>query len=211
MTNRRGLVFLLASPSGAGKSTLSNLLLKTEKDISLSVSVTTRERRKSEVDGVHYHFIDERRFIQMRDGGELLEWAEVHGNFYATPRAPVEAALRRGEDILFDIDVKGMRQVKEKLGDDLVTLFILPPSVTEQKIRLQRRAEDSEEVILKRLVNTKSEISAYDEFDYVLVNDDLEACFDSLKCILKAERSKRYRSLFLTQFIGNFSLDLNNI
>lgn len=211
MTNRRGLVFLLASPSGAGKSTLSNLLLKTEKDISLSVSVTTRERRKSEVDGVHYHFIDERRFMQMRDGGELLEWAEVHGNFYATPRAPVEVALRHGEDILFDIDVKGMRQVKEKLGDDLVTLFILPPSVSEQKIRLQRRAEDSEEVILKRLATAKSEIAAFEEFDYVLINDDLSSCFTTLQSILWAERAKLSRNPNMSKLITELDKDLGVI
>jgi guanylate kinase len=206
--SRRGLVFLLASPSGAGKSTLSNLLLKTEKEMTLSVSVTTRERRKSEVDGVHYHFIDERRFMQMRDGNELLEWAEVHGNFYATPRAPVEAALRRGEDILFDIDVKGMRQVKEKLGDDLVTLFILPPSVAEQKTRLARRAEDSEAVILKRLATAKSEIAAFSEFDYVLVNDDLEHCFETLQAILIAERAKLTRNPNVSRLIADLDRDL---
>jgi guanylate kinase len=198
---RRGLVFLLASPSGAGKSTLTNLLLKQEEHISLSVSVTTRARRKSEVDGVHYHFIDEKRFHQMREAGDLLEWAEVHGNFYATPRAPVEAALTRGEDILFDIDVKGMLQVREKLSEDLVTLFILPPSVEEQIARLKRRAEDSDEVIMKRLATARAEINQWREFDYVLVNDDLQACFHRLTAILHAERAKRDRNLTLNSLI----------
>jgi guanylate kinase len=208
ITLRRGLVFLLASPSGAGKSTLTNLLLKTETDISLSVSVTTRERRKSEVDGVHYHFIDEKRFLQMRDGGELLEWAEVHGNYYATPRAPVEKALSQSKDILFDIDVKGMRQVKEKISQDLVTVFIMPPSVAEQQTRLRRRAEDSEAVIMKRLSTTKAEIAAYKEFDYVLVNDDLEHCFKTLHAILLAERTKQSRSTGIKPLIEQFDKDL---
>lgn len=198
---RRGLVFLLASPSGAGKSTLTNLLLKQETHISLSISVTTRERRKSEVDGVHYHFIDTKRFHEMRDAGDLLEWAQVHGNFYATPRAPVEMALTRGEDILFDIDVKGMLQVREKLHQDLVTIFILPPSVEEQISRLKRRAEDDEAAIMKRLATAKGEIAQWREFDYVLVNDDLQTCYHALTAILHAERAKRDRNLTLNTLI----------
>jgi guanylate kinase len=205
---RRGLIFLLASPSGAGKSTLTNLLLKQEKSISLSISVTTRERRKSEVDGVHYWFIDVKRFHQMREAGDLLEWAEVHGNFYATPRAPVEAALAQGEDILFDIDVKGMLQVREKLRQDLVTLFILPPSVEEQIARLKRRAEDSDSVIKKRLITANEELKAWQEFDYVLVNDDLQTCFHSLTAILQAERLKRERNLNLNALIEQQLEDL---
>lgn len=191
---RRGLGLVLASPSGAGKSTLSRLLLTDEKPtIGLSVSVTTREKRSSEIDGVHYHFIDRRRFEAMRERDDLLEWAEVHGNYYGTPREPVEAAFAAGRDILFDIDWQGTVQVVEKLPHDVVTVFVLPPSMTELASRLHRRAEDSEAVIAKRLANARTEIAEWRRFDYVIVNDDLERAYGDVRAILRAERLKRDR------------------
>lgn len=200
---RRGLGLILASPSGAGKSTLSRQLISDEKPtISLSISVTTREKRSSEIDGVHYHFVSKTRFETMRDHGELLEWAEVHGNYYGTPREPVEAAFAEGLDILFDIDWQGTVQVIEKLPADVVTVFILPPSMTELASRLHRRAEDSEEVIARRLANAKTEIAEWRRFDYVVVNDDLQRAYADVRAILRAERLKRERRTGLEGFVG---------
>jgi guanylate kinase len=190
---RRGLVLIIASPSGAGKSTLSRLLLQTDKNLTLSVSVTTRQRRPSEVDGIHYHFIDQRRFEAMRERGELLEWAEVHGNFYGTPRESVETALEAGRDYLFDIDVQGTLQVCQAMRQDVASVFILPPSIPELLERLRRRAEDDAATIRKRLASAAEEIPHWRDFDYVLVNDDLERSFAGLQAILAAERLKRQR------------------
>jgi guanylate kinase len=191
---RRGVVLILSSPSGAGKTTLTRMLLQDrDLDLTLSISVTTRTRRSSEVDGIHYRFINERQFIGMRDGGELLEWAEVHGNFYGTPRAPVEAVLAQGRDCLFDIDYQGAQQVREKMGADTVTVFVLPPSMKELRARLERRAEDSAEVIERRLANARKEIARWKDYDYVIVNDDLQRSFDDLIAILRAERQRRPR------------------
>ena len=198
---RRGLGFVLASPSGAGKSTLSRLLIEQDREIALSVSVTTRPRRASEIDGVHYHFISKNRFQALRDHGELLEWAEVHGNFYGTPREAVEKAFADGRDILFDIDWQGTVQVKEKLPDDVVAIFILPPSMTELASRLHRRAEDSAEVIAKRLENARVEIAEWRRFDYVIVNDDLSRAYEDIKAILRTERLKRFRQTGLEGFV----------
>jgi guanylate kinase len=191
---RRGVVLILSSPSGAGKTTLTRMLLQDrDLDLTLSISVTTRTRRSSEVDGIHYRFINERQFIAMRDAGDLLEWAEVHGNFYGTPRGPVEAVLAHGRDCLFDIDYQGTQQVREKMGADTVTVFILPPSMKELRARLERRAEDSAEVIEKRLQNARREIARWKDYDYVIVNDDLQRSFDDLIAILRAERQRRPR------------------
>ena len=201
-SKRRGLGFVLASPSGAGKSTLSRLLIEQDREITLSVSVTTRPRRPSEIDGVHYHFISKNRFEALRDHGELLEWAEVHGNYYGTPREAVEKAFAGGHDILFDIDWQGTVQVKEKLPDDVVAIFILPPSMAELAARLKRRAEDSEEVIAKRLTNARSEIAEWRRFDYVIVNDDLSRAYDDIRAILRTERLKRFRQTGLESFVG---------
>ena len=201
-SKRRGLGFVLASPSGAGKSTLSRLLIEQDREITLSVSVTTRPRRPSEIDGVHYHFISKNRFEALRDHGELLEWAEVHGNYYGTPREAVEKAFAGGHDILFDIDWQGTVQVKEKLPDDVVAIFILPPSMAELAARLKRRAEDSEEVITKRLTNARSEIAEWRRFDYVIVNDDLSRAYDDIRAILRTERLKRFRQTGLEGFVG---------
>ena len=191
---RRGLMFVISSPSGAGKGTLSRNILEADRDMTLSVSVTTRDRRPSEINGVHYHFISQQRFLSMRDGGELLEWAEVHGNYYGTPQAPVEEALASGRDVLFDIDWQGAAQLREKMAADVVSVFILPPSMAELRSRLTRRAEDAPEVIEKRLVNARREIAEWPNFDYVVVNDDLDAAFADLTAILRAERSRRSRA-----------------
>lgn len=190
---RRGLMLVLSSPSGAGKSTLSRLLLENDANLTLSISVTTRARRASEVDGVHYHFIDPAAFAAMREAGALLEWAEVHGNLYATPRAPVEAALAAGRDVLFDIDWQGTQQLKAAMPDDVVGIFVLPPSMQELRARLERRAEDRREVIDRRLENARTEIAHWPEYDYVLVNRDLQESYRAAREILEAERGGRMR------------------
>ena len=191
---RRGLMLILSSPSGAGKTTLTRMLVQDKAlDLSLSVSVTTRARRSSEMDGVHYRFITRPRFESMRAGDELLESAEVHGNGYGTPRGPVEAVLAQGRDILFDIDYQGTAQVRAKAPADTVTVFILPPSMKELRARLLRRAEDAREVIEKRLENARNEIQRWTAYDYVLVNDDLEASYAQVVAILTAERLRRER------------------
>lgn len=191
---RRGLMLVLSSPSGAGKSTIARLLLEKEDNLELSISMTTRPRRSSEVDGVHYHFLEPERFEQMLDHGELLEWAEVHGNYYATPRKPVEKAIENGRDILFDIDIQGTFQLYEKMREDVVSVFILPPSIAEMKSRLYRRAEDADDVIAKRMRTAVGEMRHWSEYDYVVVNDDLERAYDNVRAILKAERLKQARS-----------------
>lgn len=191
---RRGLMLILSSPSGAGKTTLTRMLLqKKEWDLTLSVSVTTRARRSSEADGIHYHFITAERFAEMRDRNDLLEWAEVHGYFYGTPRAPVEAVLAAGRDVLFDIDYQGTQQVRSKAQADVVTIFILPPSMRELRTRLERRAEDPAAIIERRLANARTEIERWTLYDYVLVNDDLQQTFTDVIAILSAERLKRFR------------------
>ncbi|QAY97380.1 guanylate kinase [Methylovirgula ligni] len=187
-------MLILSSPSGAGKTSLTRMLLqRPELDLTLSISVTTRPRRSSEVEGIHYEFITHKRFEQLRDEGELLEWAEVHGNCYGTPREPVERALAQGRDVLFDIDYQGTQQVKAKAGEDVVTIFILPPSMKELKSRLERRAEDSGEAIASRLANAANEIRRWRLYDYVLINDDLQKTFRELVAILTAERSRAVR------------------
>jgi guanylate kinase len=193
-SGRRGLMLILSSPSGAGKTTLTRMLLQADKlDLTLSISVTTRPRRHSEADGIHYHFITRRQFEVMRDSGDLLEWAEVHGNFYGTPRGPVNAVLAQGGDVLFDIDYQGTQQVREGAGPDVVTIFILPPSMRELQARLERRAEDSGDTIAKRLENARSEITRWEQYDYVLINDDIQKTFGDLLAIVTAERLRRPR------------------
>ena len=197
---RRGLILILSSPSGAGKTTLTRNLVAGQAG-ELSISVTTRQKRPSEIEGRHYHFIEVDTFLAMRDRGDLLEWAEVHGNFYGTPRKPVEKALSEGRDMIFDIDYQGTRQVREKLPDDVVTVFILPPSMRELKARLERRAEDSAETIAKRLANARVEIERWSEYDYVIVNEDLDRSYLSLQAIQAAERLKRERCVGLPDFV----------
>jgi guanylate kinase len=191
---RRGLMLILSSPSGAGKTTLTRMLLqKQELDFKLSISLTTRKRRSSEADGIHYHFIDQEEFARRRDAGELLEHAEVHGNCYGTPRGQVEATLSQGRDVLFDIDYQGARQVREKMPRDVVTIFVLPPSMRELRARLERRAEDSQDTIAHRLENARHEIGRWADYDYVLINDDIQKTFDDLLAIVRAERLRRPR------------------
>jgi guanylate kinase len=189
--NRRGIMFVVSSPSGAGKTTLTRNLVNADRNLQLSISVTTRKRRPSEVDGVHYRFISKPKFAHMRRSGELLESANVHGNFYGTPRRPVEKALNAGHDVLFDIDWQGAQQLYEKMRADVVSVFVLPPTARELKARLERRAEDSGEVIRRRLKNAAKEIPHWAEYDYVLINRDLDRSFRDLRSILAAERAKR--------------------
>jgi guanylate kinase len=191
---RRGLMLILSSPSGAGKTTLTRLLLQEKRlDLTLSVSVTTRPRRSSEADGIHYNFITPRQFSALQAAGDLLECAEVHGNLYGTPRSPVEAVLAQGRDMLFDNDYQGTQQVRAAAPDDVVTIFILPPSMAELRARLERRAEDGTAVIDRRLLNARKEIPRWTLYDYVLVNDDLQRAYNDVIAILTAERLKRTR------------------
>jgi guanylate kinase len=206
--SRRGIMLVLSSPSGAGKTTLTRNLLEREEKVALSISVTTRPRRASEIEGTHYFFKTKREFEQMRDSGDLLEWAEVHSNYYGTPRDPVEKALAEGRDVLFDIDWQGTRQLLEKMRDDVVTVFVLPPSADELKARLERRAEDSAAVISHRLQNAIEEISHWREYDYILVNRDLNESFGRLRAILTAERLKRVKMLDLEPFAEKILTDL---
>jgi guanylate kinase len=205
---RRGIMLIISSPSGAGKTTLTRNLLDKEENVSLSISVTTRQRRSSEIDGIHYKFISRRQFELMRDGGELLEWAEVHGNFYGTPREPVETALAEGRDVLFDIDWQGTQQLYRTMRDDVVSVFVLPPTAEELKLRLERRAEDTPEIIVRRLKNAADEIPHWQEYDYVLVNRDLEKSFLRLRGILTAERLKRVHKDDIQAFVDTLLSDL---
>jgi guanylate kinase len=213
---RRGIMLIVSSPSGAGKTTLTRNLLneenKEKKDsVSLSVSVTTRARRPSEIDGIHYKFLTRRQFELMRDGGELLEWAEVHGNFYGTPREPVETALSEGRDVLFDIDWQGTQQLYQSMRSDVVSVFVLPPTADELKARLERRAEDTPDIIARRLKNAAEEIPHWEEYDYVLVNRDLDKSFARLRGILTAERLKRVRKEDIQEFVDKLLGDLRTL
>ena len=190
---RRGMMLILSSPSGAGKSTLTRQLVSDQPGIKLSVSVTTRPRRSSEIDGKHYRFISVDEFKALEKRGELLESAEVHGNFYGTPARPVEASLSAGIDVLFDIDWQGTQQIMAKMPADVVAVFILPPSMAELKSRLERRAEDAPETIERRLANARGEIAQWGQYSYLIVNDDLERAYASVNAILAAERLKRQR------------------
>lgn len=213
---RRGIMLIVSSPSGAGKTTLTRNLLseenKEKKDsVTLSVSVTTRTRRPSEIDGIHYKFVSHRQFELMRDGGELLEWAEVHGNFYGTPREPVETALNEGRDVLFDIDWQGTQQLYETMRADVVSVFVLPPTADELKLRLERRAEDTPDIIARRLKNAAEEIPHWTEYDYVLVNRDLDKSFARLRGILTAERLKRVHKDDIRGFVDTLLTDLKSL
>lgn len=199
---RRGLMLVLSSPSGAGKSTIARNLLETDPQLNLSVSVTTRPRRASEIDGVHYHFISEREFKRMQDNDEMLEWAQVHGNFYGTPREPAEKAMAEGRDMLFDIDWQGALQLQEKMAADVVSIFILPPSMAELRARLNRRAEDNPEVIERRLRNAREEIEHWREYDYCVINDDLDRAFMACQSIVASERLRRDRRPGLFDFVS---------
>jgi guanylate kinase len=198
---RRGLMLVLSSPSGAGKTTLSRRLLERDPAIDLSISVTTRAPRPGEVDGRDYHFIDRAWFDAMIARGELLEWAQVFGNGYGTPRAPVEKALAAGRDVLFDIDWQGTQQLREKGRDDLVSVFVLPPSIPDLEQRLRTRAQDSPEVIRSRMAKAAGEMSHWAEYDYVVINRRVTDAFEDVRAILAAERLKRERQPGLSAFV----------
>jgi guanylate kinase len=205
---RRGLMFVLSSPSGAGKTTLSRLLLRADRNVELSISVTTRPKRRGEVNGRDYHFIDRARFDTMVAKGELLEWAEVFGHRYGTPRNPVIKALQAGRDVLFDIDWQGTQQLRERAPTDLVSVFVLPPSVTELERRLKSRAQDSKTVIGSRMAKAAGEMSHWPEYDYVIVNRDKTEAFVEVRAILAAERLKRERQAGLSDFVRRLQAKL---
>ena len=191
----------MSSPSGAGKTTLSRALLAADANITMSVSVTTRPPRPGEIEGRDYHFISKEKFAELRDTSQMLEWAEVFGNFYGTPRAPVEAALAKGRDVLFDIDWQGTQQLAQAMEDDLVRVFILPPSAEALRQRLMQRNQDTAVVIAKRMAEASKEISHWAEYDYVIINETVEASSAQVAAILMAERLKRKRRSGLTQFV----------
>ncbi len=198
---RRGVLFVLSSPSGAGKSTIARKLMENDDQLSMSVSATTRPPRPGEVDGKHYHFVDVPTFKNMVGDGEFLEWAHVFGHRYGTPRAPVEASLDAGCDVLFDIDWQGAQQLYQEAGNDVVRVFVLPPSMIELERRLRARNTDSAEVIDARMERAASEIGHWDGYDYVLVNDDVERCYEQVHTILRAERLRRSRQTGLIGFV----------
>lgn len=200
-SSRRGLMFILSSPSGAGKTTISRRLLEADGALRMSVSATTRPMRPGEVDGRDYHFVDQPSFDCMVEGDAFLEWARVFGNCYGTPRAQVRDGLERGEDFLFDIDWQGTQQLYQQAGDDVVRVFLLPPSLDELRRRLTSRGTDSAEVIAGRMERAQAEISHWDGYDYVLVNDDIDACFNQVRKILAAERLRRARQTGLIGFV----------
>jgi guanylate kinase len=198
---RRGLLFVLSSPSGAGKTTITRALLDGDAGLAMSVSVTTRPPRPGEVDGRDYRFIDRPAFDALVAADALLEHARVFDHWYGTPRGPVDEALAAGHDMVFDIDWQGAQQVRARLPDDIVSVFILPPSMTELHDRLRRRAKDSEKVVIARMDKAVDEVSHFDEYDYVIVNDDLERAVDAVRTILAAERLKRLRQRWLRPFV----------
>src|SRR5215469_5358737 len=200
---RRGLMFVLSSPSGAGKTTLSRMLIAETPDLKMSVSATTRPMRPGEVEGRDYYFVDQNRFELMIANGELLEWATVFGNRYGTPRGPVEEALASGQDVLFDIDWQGTQQLRSRSPNDVVSVFILPPSATALEQRLHTRAQDSDEVIRGRMKKAGDEMSHFDAYDYIVVNDNIGIAFESVKSILRAEQLKRERQVGLGAFVSD--------
>jgi guanylate kinase len=199
--HRRGLMLVLSSPSGAGKTTLARGLLMADDHIEMSVSLTTRPPRPGEIDGQDYHFVDAQAFGEMRNRGEMLEHAKVFDHYYATPRQPVDAALSAGRDVLFDIDWQGTQQLQASAGADLVKVFLLPPSAAELEKRLKARAQDSADVVARRMSKASNEISHYPEYDYVIVNEDAEDSLAQLRSILTAERLKRDRQTGLSDFV----------
>ena len=198
---RRGLLIVLSSPSGAGKTTISRLLLDADAEVTMSISATTRPKRPGEVEGVDYHFVDDAEFDRLIGASEFVEWAPVFGYRYGTPKAPVKDALREGRDILFDIDWQGTQQLHSAMGEDLVRIFILPPSMAELERRLRERGTDSEVVVADRMQRAASEISHWAEYDYVLVNADMDACLAEVRTIVAAERLKRARQVGLVTFV----------
>ena len=205
---RRGLMFVLSSPSGAGKTTLSRMLVAETPALQMSVSATTRPMRPGEVDGRDYLFVDKPKFETMVKRDELLEWATVFDNRYGTPRAPVEAALAAGQDVLFDIDWQGTQQLRSRSGNDVVSVFILPPSVQALEQRLHTRAQDSDDVIRGRMKKAGDEMSHFDAYDYIIVNDNIGIAFEAVKSILRAEQLKRERQVGLSGFVRSLQRQL---
>jgi guanylate kinase len=199
---RRGLMFVLSSPSGAGKTTISRMLLEADHQIRMSVSVTTRPMRPGEIDGTDYRFTDAETFEKMADGGEFLESAEVFGNHYGTPQAEISEGLAQGQDFLFDIDWQGAQQLSQRMRDDVVRVFLLPPSLAELRRRLTGRGTDSAQVIDARMARAQAEISHWDGYDYVVINDDIDSCFGKVRQILEAERQRRTRQTGLITFVN---------
>ncbi len=202
---RRGLLIVLSSPSGAGKSTISRMLLDTDSEVTMSISATTRPRRPGELNDIDYHFVDDAEFDRLVEAGEFVEWAPVFGYRYGTPKAPVKDALREGRDILFDIDWQGTQQLQAAMGEDLVTIFILPPSMVELERRLHTRGTDSEQVIADRMGRAASEISHWPEYEYVLLNRDTDECVAEVRSIVAAERLKRSRQIGLVTFVRDLT------
>ena len=203
--NRRGIMVVLSSPSGAGKTTLTRKLLKENPDMAMSVSATTRQPRPGEKDGEDYYFISKNKFTDMVDDDEFLEYAKVFDNFYGTPRAPVEAALGDGRDVVFDIDWQGAQQLTQAAADDLVKIFILPPNMVELEKRLRTRAQDSDEVIAKRMSKSENEISHWPEYDYVIVNENVDTAMNELRTIVASERMRRRRQPWLSGFVKSLT------
>ena len=201
----------MSSPSGAGKTTLCQNMLKNDEQLTLSVSMTTRPRRDNEIDGIHYNFINEEEFMFNKDKGNLLEWAQVHGHYYGTPKIPVQKTMQEGKDMLFDIDWQGTLQMIKVARDDIVSVFILPPSMDALEKRLKQRAQDTQEVIKQRLENAKTEIKHWNDYDYVIVNDNLEYAFLQLQHILNSERIKRERLIGLSGFVEKITQTKNKL
>jgi guanylate kinase len=203
--NRRGVMVVLSSPSGAGKTTLTRKLLKENPDMAMSVSATTRQPRPGETEGEDYYFISKNKFTDMVDEEEFLEHAKVFDNYYGTPRAPVEQALGDGRDVVFDIDWQGAQQLTQAAADDLVKIFILPPNMVELEKRLRTRAQDSDDVIAKRMSKSENEISHWPEYDYVIVNEDVDVAMNELRTIVAAERMRRRRQPWLGGFVKSLT------
>ncbi|MGN6356862.1 MAG: guanylate kinase [Novosphingobium sp.] len=199
--HRRGLMFILSSPSGTGKTTIARRLLEHDRHIRMSVSVTTRPIRPGEIDGRDYHFVSQEQFDRMVEAGELMEWATVFGNSYGTPKAQIRAGLKEGQDFLFDIDWQGTQQLFQKAETDVVRVFLLPPSLVELRRRLTGRGTDRADVIAGRRARAQAEISHWDGYEYVVVNDDIDACFGKVVEILEAERLRRARQTGLIGFV----------
>ena len=205
---RRGLMLVLSSPSGAGKTTIARRLREEDKSVEMSISHTTRQRRNGEKDGKDYHFVDRETFTQMRNQGEFLEWAVVFDNYYGTTRKPVEDALAAGRDVLFDVDWQGAASLLDQARNDVVTVFILPPTAADLEQRLNERDQDSPETVRRRMLGASNEIQHWDEYDYVVINHDIDCSVEAVRVILAAERLRRTRLTGLKQFVKKLQTEL---